>query len=89
MLQTIAKPSALQRCCRPCVRCLPAVAIWSPSLSVVATVVVAGVINVNSAHYLELPSTESYVHMVQAIRLMDKVKQIFTHKLYLKRLKEV
>lgn len=69
---TIAKPSALQRCCRPCVRCLPAVAIWSPSLSVVATVVVAGVINVNSAHYLELPSTESYVHMVQAIRLMDK-----------------
>lgn len=75
LFQTIDRVSALQRCCRPCVRWRPAAATSSQSLNAAVTGGEAGVTSVSFAHFRELPSTKRYVLMAQDIPRMEEVRR--------------
>lgn len=72
-VQTPAKDSASLKYCKPCARCPPPTATWSPNLSAAATAGAAGAPSVSSAPFLEPPSTRKCVLMDQGTPLMGEV----------------
>uniref|UniRef100_A0A8D2MIQ8 EGF-like domain-containing protein n=1 Tax=Zonotrichia albicollis TaxID=44394 RepID=A0A8D2MIQ8_ZONAL len=71
--QTPGRASASRRCCRPCARCPPPTATWSPSPSAAATAGAAGAPSASSAPCLALPTTRRCVPTALATPRMAEV----------------
>lgn len=72
-IQTPARDSASPKCCKPCARCPPPTATWSPNPSAAATAGAAGAPSVSCVPSLELPSTRKCVLMGQVTPPMAEV----------------